>query len=347
VSLQFKNPSNGYIEESTSPWLWCLLFGAFYFAVKGVWRHFFIAGVLAICTFGLSWLIYPFFADDIIRTAYLRRGWTEVFQPSTPNVSQKTSPATVSKPPDDMLGVLLKAVLWGVGGLVLLGILIGIFSPNEHGTATPSKSSHAPEKPAMIPAKYDEAEAVIKLCGKPTQDHPQDFGLGAGSEGRALVYHKYNTELWFYRGHDSPQWILMNAFVANGNDVLSVEAANKRMPCMNGGLQAHFGHLAKEAADIKHQVGLDNPVKARKDFAKELDAQLLDIGIESKTFTVGQDATVLVIEDALAGRVRANQIAGNSTLMAKLKILGFKKLKYNNGFEDEMFTGFYWDLTKN
>jgi hypothetical protein len=61
------------------------------------------------------------------------------------------------------------------------------------------------------------------------------------------------------------------------------------------------------------------------------------MGIESKTFTVGQDAITLVVEDALASRVRARQITNNTILMAKLRMLGFKKLKYSNGFEGEMF----------
>jgi hypothetical protein len=70
------------------------------------------------------------------------------------------------------------------------------------------------------------------------------------------------------------------------------------------------------------------------------------MGIESSTSTVGKDASTLVIQDALAGRVRANQISHNTALMTNLKLLGFKKLKYNNGFDGEMFTGFVWDLTK-
>jgi hypothetical protein len=109
-------------------------------------------------------------------------------------------------------------------------------------TAPPQQSSMTPahENLAMIPAKYDEAKAVIKLCGKPTQDHPQKLNAGAGSEGRALVYTKYNTELWFYRGPDSAQWMLMNAFLANRDDPLEVEEANKRMPCAKGSLQDHI-----------------------------------------------------------------------------------------------------------
>jgi hypothetical protein len=57
---------------------------------------------------------------------------------------------------------------------------------------------------------------------------------------------------------------------------------------MKGGLQAHFGHLEKEAAEIKHQLGFENLAKDRKKFAKQLDAQMLEMGLESKTFVTGQ-----------------------------------------------------------
>lgn len=78
TAMRFKNPSNGYVEESSAPGLWCLLFGCFYFAVKGVWRHFVLGFMLGLFTFGLSWFVYPFFAKDIIRQDYMRRGWVEV-----------------------------------------------------------------------------------------------------------------------------------------------------------------------------------------------------------------------------------------------------------------------------
>jgi|GEM_PF-1062275 len=73
--LQFQNPENGFVEEVSSAPLWVLLFGCFYFAAKGVWTHA-VAGFLAACfTCGLSWLVYPFFADQIMRTHYSRKGW--------------------------------------------------------------------------------------------------------------------------------------------------------------------------------------------------------------------------------------------------------------------------------
>ena len=78
MATHFKNPANGYIESSSVPFLWCLLFGALYFAVKGVWAHFVIYILVALCTAGISMLIYPFFAKSIIYKAYARRGWHQV-----------------------------------------------------------------------------------------------------------------------------------------------------------------------------------------------------------------------------------------------------------------------------
>lgn len=77
--MKFKNPSNDYIEEvSTVAWLWVLLFGVIYFAIKGVWTHVLIGFIFALLTAGISWLIYPFFASSIMRKHYLNKGWIEV-----------------------------------------------------------------------------------------------------------------------------------------------------------------------------------------------------------------------------------------------------------------------------
>jgi hypothetical protein len=76
--IRFRNPANGYEEDVSLAWLWCLLFGGFYFALKGAWAHALIGFVLALFTFGLSWLIYPFFARRIVEKHYLRMGWQRV-----------------------------------------------------------------------------------------------------------------------------------------------------------------------------------------------------------------------------------------------------------------------------
>ena len=76
----FRNPANGYTQSVTkSSAFWgCLLFGIFYFAYKGVWRHAAIGLLAALLTAGISWIVYPFFAYNCVRTSYLERGWIEV-----------------------------------------------------------------------------------------------------------------------------------------------------------------------------------------------------------------------------------------------------------------------------
>tara|TARA_B100000886_G_C20161534_1_gene382276 strand:- start:201 stop:440 length:240 start_codon:yes stop_codon:yes gene_type:complete len=76
----FKNPHNGYIEDSATPlsWLWVLLFGPLYWVVRGVWSHAIAHFILALFTFGIAHLIYPFFTYSILRKSYLKKGWIEV-----------------------------------------------------------------------------------------------------------------------------------------------------------------------------------------------------------------------------------------------------------------------------
>ncbi|MGH9685308.1 MAG: hypothetical protein ACRD4S_17060 [Candidatus Acidiferrales bacterium] len=86
-------------------------------------------------------------------------------------------------------------------------------------------------------------------------------------------------------------------------------------------------------------------ISMRKAAAAKIDSTLLDGGIESTTLVAGPDDTTLIIEDALAGRVRAKQI-GDSAIVAELQALGFKKLIYTNDEIDELAETFTWDLTK-
>ena len=50
--MMFKNPSNDFVQETSSPlsWLWVFLFGFLYFAVKGIWTHAVANFILVICT---------------------------------------------------------------------------------------------------------------------------------------------------------------------------------------------------------------------------------------------------------------------------------------------------------
>ena len=76
----FENQTNGNIQMSTTKysWVWCFLFGAFYFLFKRNWRHVFLYIVFAMFTSGISMLIYPLFVRKINNTQYLRSGWMPI-----------------------------------------------------------------------------------------------------------------------------------------------------------------------------------------------------------------------------------------------------------------------------
>jgi hypothetical protein len=85
-------------------------------------------------------------------------------------------------------------------------------------------------------------------------------------------------------------------------------------------------------------------VAARKEYASVIDEQLLNMGIESKTYALGSQAKTLVIEDVLAGRVRQNAIQNNSVLFDNLRTLGFTRLEYKNNFDDNLRYGVAWNI---
>lgn len=64
----------GYI----GPFFWSLLFGALYFLVKGIYKHFFLYVILAFFTIGISMLIYPFRARKIVERHYLEKGYERI-----------------------------------------------------------------------------------------------------------------------------------------------------------------------------------------------------------------------------------------------------------------------------
>lgn len=84
MTVHFRNPSNGYIEKATGEfwWLWAFLFGAFYFAYKGLWDHAVLYVIAALVTLGLSMLIYPFFAAKLVRKRYGELSWIETSSPT-------------------------------------------------------------------------------------------------------------------------------------------------------------------------------------------------------------------------------------------------------------------------
>lgn len=45
---------------------------------EGVWTHAAASLLLAFLTFGLSWILYPFYARQALQTNYLRKGWIPI-----------------------------------------------------------------------------------------------------------------------------------------------------------------------------------------------------------------------------------------------------------------------------
>jgi Short C-terminal domain len=67
------NKSHELIFEGFS---WpCLLFGCFWFIYKGMWGWGIISFALAWITFGLSWLVFPFFANEQYAKSLLKKGY--------------------------------------------------------------------------------------------------------------------------------------------------------------------------------------------------------------------------------------------------------------------------------
>jgi hypothetical protein len=126
----------------------------------------------------------------------------------------------------------VKWTVCSIGVLIAIICTAAIFDSSVRVTALPPMPGHT-SKPEgqMRPATFDEMAAVIKGCGKPASNRPKELNAGAGSEGRALIYSKFKTELWFYRGLDSTQWMLFSAFPQKGDDVLEVNVLHTRMPC--------------------------------------------------------------------------------------------------------------------
>ena len=122
--MEFKNPNNDYIESAggSVSWLWVLLFGPFYWAVKGVWRHFIIHLFLALVTFGVVHFIYPFFVYSILEKHYREWGgnWAlGVWISDTSQLEKKFSKVRVKC----TLQLVLWLVLYWVWVLVFISFL--------------------------------------------------------------------------------------------------------------------------------------------------------------------------------------------------------------------------------
>ena len=115
------NPTNGAVEEIWEGFSWpCLFLGFIWYIYKGMWGWGVISLILAACTWGLSWLIFPFFANEQHATSLMKLGylnkkqWNDkekVERQTSNTVSQNLTSNSVS----DELSKL--AALWKQGAL--------------------------------------------------------------------------------------------------------------------------------------------------------------------------------------------------------------------------------------
>jgi hypothetical protein len=142
---------------------------------------------------------------------------------------------------------LVMALAWFFGICIGLSFILAIFSssPDSSKRNTPSNipptaqtTAQAPTPFQAIKSTYDQAAFVIQHCGRPDRDFLEK---APDTTIRHLVYRKFNTELFFYRGADMPKWVLGNAFLANQDEALTMKEANQRMPCAKGELHSMLG----------------------------------------------------------------------------------------------------------
>ena len=70
------HPVNGDVEEIWEGFSWpCLFLGFIWYIYKGMWGWGVIALILAFMTGGISWFLFPFFANEQHAKSLLKRGY--------------------------------------------------------------------------------------------------------------------------------------------------------------------------------------------------------------------------------------------------------------------------------
>lgn len=85
----FADPRTGTRVDIANAGLYTFLIGPIYFCLHRVWTHAIVSLALALLTFGLSWFVYPFFAQGILRTHLLREGMRPVGTSAPPTIDRR------------------------------------------------------------------------------------------------------------------------------------------------------------------------------------------------------------------------------------------------------------------
>jgi len=122
-----------------------------------------------------------------------------------------------------------------VGALVVLHLISS--DSSTHTASTPTPASNTP--PVSLPdnktiaQRGDEAKKLIAKCGKPDRDFTKIEG---GQPIRHLIYSKQNVELMYSR-EGVPSWVLTGIFLANADENIDKDEANRRLPCAAGSIR--------------------------------------------------------------------------------------------------------------
>jgi len=70
------HPVNGSQEDVWEGFSWpCLFLGCFWFAAKGMWGWTVLSFLVAVPSFGVSWFIFPFFANVLHASSLRKQGY--------------------------------------------------------------------------------------------------------------------------------------------------------------------------------------------------------------------------------------------------------------------------------
>jgi hypothetical protein len=78
AKVTFESPT-GEQQAIEAPMLGSYLFGPFYFVSVGALMPALVHFIASVCSLGLAWLIFPIFAEGLLRRHFAEKGWKVVF----------------------------------------------------------------------------------------------------------------------------------------------------------------------------------------------------------------------------------------------------------------------------
>ena len=73
--MEYRHSETKDVVSCNYCFLWTLLIGPFYFLIKENYKHAVLSFLVACVTFGVSWLVYPFFAKEVMTNFLRKKGY--------------------------------------------------------------------------------------------------------------------------------------------------------------------------------------------------------------------------------------------------------------------------------